>query len=160
MEKARKDYLKWDEYFLAIAKIAEKRSKDPSTQVGAVIVNSDRQIIATGYNGFPRGLDDDAYLWDRENENWELTKYPYVVHAESNAILNSTRELKGASIYVSLFPCNECAKLIVQSGIVKVIYADDKYDGTPINNVSKKILKNSGVELVQIPDVDVKVTRK
>lgn len=135
MEKARTDYLKWDEYFLTIAKIAEMRSKDPSTRVGAVIVNSDRQIIATGYNGFPKGLDDNAYPWDRENDDWEKTKYPYVVHAESNAILNSTRELKGASIYVTLFPCNECAKLVVQSGIKKVIYSSDKYEGTDRKSV-------------------------
>jgi dCMP deaminase len=143
---------------MGIVKLAALRSKDPSTQVGAIIVNDKKQILASGYNGFPRGLDDNVYSWNRESEDWEDSKYPYVVHAEANAILNATTTLDNAKIYVSLFPCNECAKLIIQSGIKTVYYSCDKYNGTQINNVSKRLFKNSKVEFIEIPDVKVEVT--
>ena len=125
----RKDYINWDEYFMGVALLAARRSKDPNTQVGACIVNQENIILSTGYNGFPIGCSDDEFPWDRDSED---TKYPYVVHAELNAILNAHgRSLRGAKIYVALFPCNECAKAIIQSGIKEVIYLSDKYATTP-----------------------------
>lgn len=121
-ESINKDnYISWDEYFMAIAEVVKLRSKDPNTKVGACIVK-DNKILSTGYNGFPRGCDDDKYPWDKGNENEVDNKYFYVVHAELNAILNSTQSVKDSTIYVTLYPCNECAKAIIQSGIKKVIY--------------------------------------
>ena len=114
----RQDYLSWDEYFMGIAFLSGMRSKDPSTQVGACIIDEDKKIIGIGYNGFPQGSSDDEMPWDREGDFLE-TKYPYVVHAELNAILNSIKSLKNCTIYVTHFPCNECAKAIVQAGIKK-----------------------------------------
>ncbi|MEG2909572.1 MAG: dCMP deaminase family protein, partial [Erysipelotrichaceae bacterium] len=111
----REDVLTWDEYFMGLAHLSALRSKDPSTQVGAVIVSPQKKVVGIGYNGFPNGCSDDEFPWDREGD-YEATKYPFVVHAELNAILNSTKDLHGCSIYVSLFPCNECAKAIIQSG--------------------------------------------
>ena len=144
----RKDYLNWDEYFMAIAKLSAMRSKDPSTQVGACIVSNDNRILSIGYNGAPNGFDDDEFPWKREGENLE-TKYPYVCHAEMNAILNyrgSKKDLENAKIYVDLFPCNECAKIIIQSGIKEVVYLSDKY-ATSENNIASRILfDNCGVK--------------
>ncbi len=143
----RKDYLAWDEYFMAIAKLSAMRSKDPSTQVGACIVSSDNRILSIGYNGAPNGYDDDKFPWAREGENLE-TKYPYVCHAEMNAILNyrgSKKDLEDAKIYVDLFPCNECAKIIIQSGIKKIIYLSDKYAETDGTIASKKLFDECGV---------------
>ena len=137
----RKDYLNWDEYFMAIAKLSAMRSKDPSTQVGACIVSNDNRILSIGYNGAPNGFDDDEFPWKREGENLD-TKYPYVCHAEMNAILNyrgSKKDLENAKIYVDLFPCNECAKIIIQSGIKEVVYLSDKY-ATSENNIASRIL--------------------
>ena len=151
--------LSWDQYFMSMAKIAAMRSKDPHTQVGACIVNRQKRIVGLGYNGFPRGCSDEEYSWDREGEFLE-TKYPYVVHAELNAILNSIQNLEGCSIYVSLFPCNECAKAIIQSGIDRVVYEDDKYWGSEGNTASKKMFADAGVELVRLPyytDVQVRI---
>lgn len=123
----RNDYLSWDEYFMGIAILSSQRSKDPNTQVGACIVNPDKKIVGVGYNGLPTGLNDDDAPWEREG-SWLETKYPYVCHAELNAILNSiTGNLKGCTLYVGLFPCNECAKAIIQSGIKEVVYISDKY---------------------------------
>ncbi len=154
----RKNVLSWDEYFMSVAHLSALRSKDPNTQVGACIVNSDKRIVGLGYNGFPRGCDDDSYPWDREGDFLD-TKYPFVVHAELNAILNSIQSLKGCTIYVSLFPCNECAKAIIQSGIKCVVYESDKYDGTDGNIASKKMFRDAGVELVQLQyKTEVKVT--
>lgn len=148
MTKKRADYISWDEYFMGVSLLAAKRSKDPSTQVGACIVNDKNVILATGYNGFPIGCSDDEFPWDREGE---ITKYPYVVHAELNAILNASgKDLHGARIYVDLFPCNECAKAIIQSGIKEVIYLSDKYADTPGVQASKLMLKTAGVKLTQI----------
>ena len=121
----RKDYICWDEYFMAIAKLSAMRSKDPSTQVGACIVSNDNRILSIGYNGAPNGFDDEKFPWSREGDNLD-TKYPYVCHAEMNAILNyrgNKKDLESAKIYVDLFPCNECAKIIIQSGIKEVVYS-------------------------------------
>lgn len=142
----KKDYLSWDEYFMGIAILASKRSKDPNTQVGSCIANDDNIIVSIGYNGFPRGCSDDEFPWEREAEKMEDTKYPYVVHSEQNAILNSRQNLKGCKIYVTLFPCNECAKAIIQSGIKHIYYLCDKYHDTPTQFVSRRLLDSAGVK--------------
>ncbi|MCH4285101.1 MULTISPECIES: deoxycytidylate deaminase [Bacillota] len=146
----REDVLTWDEYFMGLAHLSAKRSKDPSTQVGAVIVSKDHRVVGIGYNGFPNGCSDDEFPWDREGE-FAQTKYPFVVHAELNAILNSNSDLRGCSIYVSLFPCNECAKAIIQSGISRIVYESDKYADTDGTKASKRMLKAAGVQLEQLP---------
>lgn len=146
----REDVLTWDEYFMGLAHLSAKRSKDPSTQVGAVIVSNDHRVVGIGYNGFPNGCSDDEFPWDREGE-FAQTKYPFVVHAELNAILNSNSDLRGCSIYVSLFPCNECAKAIIQSGISRIVYESDKYADTDGTKASKRMLKAAGVQLEQLP---------
>lgn len=153
MTAKRSDYISWDEYFMGVALLAARRSKDPNTQVGACIVDTNNVILTTGYNGFPIGCSDDEFPWDREGE---VTKYPYVVHAELNAILNASgKSLKGARIYVALFPCNECAKAIIQSGIKEVVYLSDKYADTPGNKASKLMLTTAGVKLTQFkPQID------
>ena len=135
----RQDYISWDEYFMGVSLLAAKRSKDPNTQVGACIVDSNHVILSTGYNGFPLGCSDDELPWARTGED---TKYPYVVHAELNAILNSGgKSLRDATIYVGLFPCNECAKAIIQSGIREVVYLDDKYANEKSTLVKMRKLK-------------------
>lgn len=140
--------LSWEEYFMGNALLIAKRSKDPNTQVGACIVNEENRVAGVGYNGMPNGNDID-FSWEREAD-WLDSKYPYVVHAELNAILNTEESLKGCSIYVSLFPCPECAKAIVQAGIKKVFYLSDKYDGTDGNTAAKKILDVCGVSYQQV----------
>lgn len=143
--KKRKDYISWDEYFMGVALLASQRSKDPSTQVGACIVDTDKRILSTGYNGFPQGCSDDEFPWNRDESEGE-TKYQYVVHAELNAILNASgKKLSGATVYVGLFPCNECAKAIIQSGIKEVVYLSDKYHDTPAMTASRKMLEAAGV---------------
>ena len=151
----RKDYINWDEYFMGIAMLAAMRSKDPNTQVGACIVSEDNIIISTGYNGMPKGCSDDEFPWERDGQQ-DMTKYPYVVHAELNAILNANgRDLRGSRIYVALFPCNECAKAIIQSGIKEVLYLSDKYKDTMLNLVSKRMLEAAGVRYTKLtPTVD------
>ena len=147
MPNKRNNYLSWDEYFMAIAKLSAMRSKDPSTQVGACIVSDNNRILSIGYNGAPNGYHDDNFPWDREGKPLE-TKYMYVVHAERNAILNyrgSRKDLEGARVYVDLFPCNECAKEIIQSGITKVIYLSDKYKDQDNVIASKKLFDACGV---------------
>jgi len=147
----RTDYINWDEYFMGIAMLAARRSKDPNTQVGACIVSGDNIIISTGYNGMPKGCSDDEFPWERKGENEAATKYPYVVHAELNAILNASgRDLRGSRIYVALFPCNECAKAIIQSGIKEVMYLSDKYNDTMLNLVSKRMLDAAGVKYTRM----------
>ena len=144
----RSDYISWDEYFMGIAILAAKRSKDPSTQVGACIVSTDNIIISTGYNGMPKGCSDDELPWEREGEE---NKYPYVVHAELNAILNANgRDLRDSRLYVALFPCNECAKAIIQSGVKEVVYLSDKYADTPVTKASKRMLDAAGVRYTQL----------
>jgi len=146
----RTDYISWDEYFMGIALLSSKRSKDPSTQVGACIVNNDKKIVGVGYNGFPSGCSDEILPWNREGAFVE-TKYPYICHAELNAILNSIGQgLKGCIIYVALFPCNECAKAIIQSGIREVVYLSDKYAETDSVKASKIMFEQSGVKLRQL----------
>ena len=149
----RRDYICWDEYFMGVAMLAAKRSKDPNTQVGACIVSQDNIILSTGYNGFPVGCSDDDYPWDREGEQ---TKYPFVVHAELNAILNTRgKSLENAKIYVALFPCNECAKAIIQSGIREVVYLSDKYAHTDGTLASKRMMDSAGVKYRRFtPSVD------
>ncbi len=143
----RRGYINWDEYFMGVSLLAAKRSKDPNTQVGACIVDQNNIILSTGYNGFPYGCSDDDFPWDREGDD---TKYKYVVHAELNAILNANgKSLKGAKIYVDLFPCNECAKAIIQSGIAEIVYLYDKYADTPETIASKKMLTSAGVKLTK-----------
>ena len=154
--------ISWDEYFMGLAHLSALRSKDPNTQVGACIVDEDNKVVSIGYNGMPRGCKDEKMPWEREG-GFLTTKYAYVVHAELNAILNSPRSVKNCTLYVSLFPCNECAKAIIQSGIKKVIYESDKYNGTDGNIASKRMLNDAGIELVQLPyevKVDVNTTKK
>jgi dCMP deaminase len=146
----RKDYLSWDEYFMGVAVLSSLRSKDPNTQVGACIVNTDHKIVGVGYNGFPIGVDDDEIPWEREGE-WLETKYPYVCHAELNAILNAiSSNLKGCTLYVGLFPCNECAKAIIQSGIKEVVFLSDKYSEADNTKASKLMFGKTGVAYRQL----------
>ena len=146
----REDYITWDEYFMGIAMLSARRSKDPSTQVGACIVNNRNKIMSVGYNGFPLGCSDDCFPWDRSGDEYE-TKYPYVCHAELNAILNNGgSSLEGCKIYVALFPCNECAKAIIQSGIKEVIYLSDKYADTVGVRASKRMFDAEGVRYTQL----------
>lgn len=143
----REDYLSWDEYFMGIAALSAMRSKDPNTQVGACIVSPEHKILSMGYNGFPIGCSDDEFSWEREGED---NKYYYSTHSELNAILNYRGgSLEGATIYVTLFPCNECAKAIIQSGIRTVVYDCDKYADTYGVIASKKMLRAAGIEIVQ-----------
>ena len=151
--KKRKDYISWDEYFMAIAVLSAMRSKDPSTQVGACIVDKNNRILSIGYNGTPNNFDDDIFPWEREGNPLE-TKYLYVVHAERNAILNyrgSRKDLENAKVYVDLFPCNECAKEIVQSGIKEVVYLRDKYKDSNEVIASKKMFDACGVIYREFP---------
>lgn len=146
MSGKREDYISWDEYFMGVAQLSKMRSKDPGTQVGACIVSRDNKILSMGYNGFPEGCSDEEFPWAREGEELD-TKYPFVTHGELNAILNYRGgSLEGTKIYVSLFPCNECAKAIIQAGIKTVVYDDDKYDGTPANRAAKRMFQAAGVE--------------
>ena len=148
MSIKRKDYIDWDEYFMGIAKLSAGRSKDPNTQVGACIVSENNRVLSTGYNGAPNGFPDDDFPWAREGKPTE-TKYMYVCHAEANAIDNFRgfkKDLEGSRIYVDLFPCNECAKKIVQNGIKEVVYLSDKYDGTDENKAAKYIFDKCGVK--------------
>ncbi len=144
-----RDHLTWDEYFMGIALLSSYRSKDPSTKVGACIVDNDNKIVGVGYNGFPTGCSDEELPWDRDGGFLD-TKYPYVCHAELNAILNSIRTLKGCRLYVALFPCNECAKAIIQAGIREIIYLDDKYKDSESVIASKRMLDMSGVTYRQL----------
>ncbi len=154
----RKDYISWDEYFMGVAQLSAMRSKDPNTQVGACIVNQKNRIVGIGYNGFPMGIDDETYPWESEGE-FLNTKYPYVVHAEPNAILNSTVALDHATLYVTLFPCHECAKLIIQSGIREIVFVENKYQEEMSVKASMRMLEDAGVRLRQMPSVSVGLHR-
>ncbi|MER3465383.1 MAG: cytidine deaminase [Chitinophagaceae bacterium] len=141
----RTDYISWDEYFMGVALLSGRRSKDPSTQVGACIVNGQNKIVGAGYNGLPIGCNDEDFPWEK-NGDFLNTKYPYVCHAELNAILNNIgMDLSGCRIYTALFPCNECSKAIIQSGIKEVIYLSDKYNGSDVSVASKRMLDIAGV---------------
>lgn len=147
--RKREGYISWDEYFMGIAQLSGMRSKDPNTQVGACIVSSDNKILSMGYNGFPMGCSDDEFPWDREGNELD-TKYPYVTHGEMNAILNYRGgSLDGTKLYVSLFPCNECTKAIIQAGIKKIVYDSDKYALSPSTVASKRMLDAAGVTYEQ-----------
>ncbi len=143
----RENYLNWDEYFMGVALLSAERSKDPGTQVGAVIVNPENRIVSVGYNGMPRGCEDDKYPWERSGGMLD-TKYAFVCHAELNAILNSAfGDLRGCRVYTTLFPCNECTKAIIQKGITEVIYLSDKYADTDGVRASKMMFASAGVTL-------------
>ena len=150
MSGKREDYISWDEYFMGVAQLAAKRSKDPNTQVGACIVSQDNKILSMGYNGFPSGCSDDEFPWERDGDAYD-TKYPYVCHAELNAILNCRgANLEGSRLYVALFPCNECAKAIIQSGIKEVVYISDKYANTMGTKASKRMFEAAGVKMTKL----------
>jgi dCMP deaminase len=158
MDMKRKDYIKWDEYFMGIALLSTERSKDPSTSVGACIVSEDNKILSVGYNGMPIGCSDDEFPWSREGDSLN-TKYLYVCHAELNAILNYTGlNIKGAKIYTTLFPCNECTKAIIQKGIKEIIYKSDKYSGTDTVIASKKMLDAARVSYRQYAPIGRDIT--
>ena len=145
-----KRIISWDEYFMGVAKLSAKRSKDPNTQVGCCIVNADKRIVAVGYNGLPRNCDDNDFPWNCREGALQDTKYAYVVHAELNAILNATTSLAGCTLYVTLFPCNECMKSIIQSGIKEVVYEDNKYDGKDFDLASKKMQQAANIKIRQV----------
>ena len=135
----RSDYISWDEYFMGVAILAAQRSKDPNTQVGACIVSNDNKILSIGYNGMPLNCSDDDFTWERDTA--DDNKYFYTVHSGGS--------LEGSKIYVTLFPCNECAKAIIQSGIKAVIYRDDLYKDTKEVKASKRMLKTAGVDIIE-----------
>lgn len=152
----RKDYISWDQYFMGVALLSAKRSKDPNTQVGATLINKEKRIVGIGYNGFPRHIDDDVFPWS-ESDKLSTSKYAYVVHAEANAILNATTPLKGATLYVTLFPCHECVKLLIQSGITEVVYYDDKYNNTESGIAAKKMLDAAKISYRKFNGIDLKL---
>ncbi len=146
MNMKRADYISWNEYFMGVATLASKRSKDPNTQVGACIVDRDNYIVSVGYNGMPLGCSDDEFPWERQGGTLD-TKYAYVTHAELNAILNSkTANLEGSTVYVTLFPCNECTKALIQKRIGKIVYLDDKYHDTDTSEAARRMLDSAGVK--------------
>lgn len=149
----RTNYISWDQYFMGVAVLSAKRSKDPNTQVGACLVNTKKRIVGIGYNGLPRYLDDDVFPW-KDGEKLSESKYAYVVHAEANAILNATTPLDGTTLYVTLFPCHECVKLLIQSGIKEVVYFSDKYNNTESNIAAKKMLSAANIVQRQFSEVD------
>jgi dCMP deaminase len=151
-ERKRDDYLTWDEYFMGVALLSAQRSKDPSTRVGACIINERKRIVGIGYNGLPIGCSDDAFPWDREGDFLD-TKYPYVCHAELNAILNAiSTDLAGCAIYTTLFPCNECAKVVIQSGITEVVFLEDKYRASDSVKASRRMFDSAGVAYRQLTE--------
>ena len=159
INKQRKDYLTWDEYFMGVAILSSLRSKDPSTQVGACIVSADNRILSIGYNGTPNGFLDDEFPWARDGFYLD-TKYPYVCHAELNAISNfrgNTKDLENARMYVTLFPCNECTKLIIQNGIKEIIYLSNKYKNTDGVKAATMMLERCNVKTIEYPECKKKV---
>ena len=152
------NYISWDEYFMGVAVLSSMRSKDPNTKVGACIVNTSKRIIGIGYNGFPFGCSDDEFPWERKGEFLDC-KYPYVVHAEPNAILNSTASLANSTLYVTLFPCNECAKLIIQSGIKHVVYGCDKYHDEDSYEASRRMFDSAGVTYEKMSEIEIDIKR-
>lgn len=155
----RENVLTWNQYFMGLAHLSAMRSKDPNTQVGAVIVDQQNRVVSIGYNGFPRGCSDDTFSWNKSNHDFLDNKQAYVVHAELNAILNAPLSVQGCRLYVSLFPCNECAKAIIQSGISEVIYECDKYKDTDSVIASKNMMDAAGVKYTQLPQtISIEVT--
>ena len=158
MADKRQGYISWDEYFMGVALLAAERSKDPNTQVGACIVDDQNRILSTGYNGFPQGCSDDEFPWNRDEAKGD-TKYQFVVHAELNAILNASgKNLFGSTVYVALFPCNECTKAVIQSGISEIVYLDDKYHDTPSTTASRRMLIAAGVKLTRLEPTKDSIT--
>ncbi len=153
----RKDYISWNEYFMGIAKLSAMRSKDPKTQVGACIVSNDNRILSVGYNGFPNGCSDEDFPWDKSDDLY-CSKHSYVVHAELNAILNTTTTLKGSTIYTTLFPCNECAKAIIQAGIKTVIYESIDCDKIS-TKISKRLFKNAKIQVYELPKIPIDIIK-
>ena len=152
MPDKRRDVITWDEFFMRVAIAAQLRSKDPNTQVGACIADTNHRILSVGYNGTPSALNDDDFPWGTSDDPLQ-DKHNYVVHAEANAVLNyrgSLKDLSHASVYVTLFPCHDCAKILAQAGIGEVVYLDDKYDGTDGNRISKRILSSCGISYRQV----------
>lgn len=146
----RKDVLDWDETFMAAALVIARRSKDPSTQVGAVIVDADHYILATGYNGTPKGMSDEEFPWGKDSDDPLKTKYPYVIHAERNAILNTKgpiEDLRGSTVYVTLLPCNECMKSLAQAGVERVVYYDEPKDTATVGEATRILARMCGIEL-------------
>ncbi|MBT4849697.1 dCMP deaminase family protein [Candidatus Parcubacteria bacterium] len=141
----RKDFLSWNDTFMLMAQLIAQRSKEPSTQTGAVVVDERNVVLGMGYNGFPRGIEADELPWGKEQDSWVYTKYPYTVHAERNAIYNSNKSVEGGKVYCTLFPCNECAKTIIQNGIKELIYMDDKYINEEYSVAAKKLFDLAGV---------------
>ena len=152
----RNNYISWDDYFMGVAILSSKRSKDPNTQVGACIVNRDKKIVGIGYNGFPIGISDSEFPWDNVGDHLD-TKYPYVVHAEPNAILNATTSLKDCVLFVTLFPCNECAKLIIQAGIKEVVFLEDKYASSESIIASKRMFDAVGIKYRKMNYLSIEV---
>lgn len=148
MQKSREDYISWDECFMRMAHVIAERSKDPSTQAGAVIANEHNVVVGIGYNGFPRGVDSDKFPWDREGGFLD-TKYAYVCHAEENAVYNANAPVKESKVYCTLFPCNECAKTLIQNGIAEIVFESDKYHDTDICKASRKLLDAAGIKYRQ-----------
>lgn len=141
--------ISWDEYFMGVAKLSALRSKDPNTKVGCCIVNQKKKIVAVGYNGMPYGCKDNEFPWHVREGKLSETKYAYVVHAEMNAILNATTSLEGATLYVTLYPCNECTKAIIQTGIKEIVYEDNKYDGVEFDLAAKKMIQAANIKTRQ-----------
>jgi len=154
--KQKDKYLDWITYFMTVAKVSSLRSKDPNSKVGAVIVNNLNQIVATGYNGFPRGVNDDDFPWNRDGSFLE-SKYAYVAHAELNAIVSARRDLTNFDLYVTLFPCNECAKIVIQAGIKKIYYLEDKYENSETIQASKKMLTAAKIDFIQTPNYEFEI---
>lgn len=145
MQGPRENSISWDECFMKMAQIISQRSKDPHTQAGAIVVNQRNVVVGAGYNGFPRGVESDSLPWDREG-SLEQTKYAYVCHAEENAIYNANATTEGAKVYCTLFPCNECAKTIIQNGLTEVVYLSDQYHDTPAAIASRKMFDLAGIK--------------
>lgn len=154
----RTDYISWDEYFMGVAQLSSMRSKDEVSQVGACIVNQKNRIVGIGYNGFPIGCNDDLLPWEK-NDNFLDSKYAYVVHAEPNAILNSSVDLEGSKMYVTLYPCNECAKLIIQSGIKEVIYLEHKYPDQDIFEASRRLFEMAKIKVRKLENYNLRIER-
>ncbi len=153
-----KERLNWDQLFVGLAKILSMRSKDPNTQVGACLVTPDKKILSIGYNGLPIGNDDNNFPWTRSAEKGSDTKYPYVVHAEHNTIsMANGKDLSSSELYVNLFPCSNCAKIIIQSGVRKIYYTNDKYHDTEDAHISRILFDNAGVKYTKIPDIEIEV---
>ena len=155
--KIMNQIISWDDYFMGVAKLSAKRSKDPNTQVGCCIVNPDKRIVAVGYNGLPRHCEDTDFPWNVREGKLNDTKYAYVVHAELNAILNSTTPLTGCTLYVTLFPCNECSKAIIQAGIKEIVYEDNKYEGKDFDLASKKMIQAANLKVRQFKGVKIEL---